>query len=104
MAGAASLAPSISAELGLRCRQPMPHREERSFSIDLSLVAEFDDDYEGDDDGFAWYQRFDEQLKPALVAAVSSALRADPRFSLLAAPRGKDPERALELELRFKAR
>ena len=39
-----------------------------------------------------------------LKDAVTEALRADPRFVLLVAPRGKDPERTLELELRFKAR
>jgi hypothetical protein len=82
----------------------MPHREERSFTIDISLVAEFDDAYEGDDDGYTWFERFESGLKPRLTAAVTEALRADPRFTLLAAPRGKDPERALELELRFKAR
>lgn len=80
------------------------HREERNFSIDVNLVAEFDDAYEGDEDGFAWVQRFESGLKPRLVAAVTEALRADPRFTLLAAPRGKDPERTLELELRLKAR
>jgi hypothetical protein len=80
------------------------HREERSFVIELSLVAEFADDYEGDEDGFAWFERFESRLKPQLAAAVTQALRADPRFQLVAAPRGKDPERALELELRFKAR
>jgi hypothetical protein len=82
----------------------MPHREERSYSIDVNLVAEFDEAYEGDEDGFAWVQRFEAALKPKLVAAVTEALRTDPRFSLLVAPRGKDPERTLELELRFKAR
>ena len=82
----------------------MPHREELSFTIDIALVAEFDDAYEGDDDGFAWLERFDSSLKPRLVAAVQEALRSDPRFQLRAAPRGKDPERSLELELRFKAR
>jgi hypothetical protein len=82
----------------------MPHREERSFSIELNLVAEFDDAYEGEEDGFAWHERFEATLKPRLLSAVTEALRSDPRFSLLAAPRGKDPERALELELRFKAR
>jgi hypothetical protein len=35
---------------------------------------------------------------------VTEALRTDPRFSLLMSPRGKDPDRTLELELRFKAR
>ncbi len=82
----------------------MPPREERSFSIDIALVAEFDDAYEGDEDGFAWFERFEASLKPRLTAAVSEALRSDPRFQLLAAPRGKDPERSLELELRFKSR
>jgi hypothetical protein len=82
----------------------MLHREVRSFSVDLNLVAEFDEAYEGDEDGFAWYERFEGLLKPKLVAAVTEALRSDPRFALIAAPRGKDPERALELELRFKAR
>ena len=37
----------------------MPYREERSFSIEVSLVAEFDDAYEGEEDGFAWFERFD---------------------------------------------
>ncbi len=82
----------------------MPHREERSFSIELSLVAEFEDAYEGDEDGFAWFERFEARLRPELVRAVTETLRQDPRFVLRAAPRGKDPERALELELRFKAR
>ena len=82
----------------------MPHREEQSFSIDVHLVAEFDESYEGDEDGFAWFQRFEQQLKPRLVAAATEALKSDPRFQLLAAPRGKDPDRALELQLRFKAR
>jgi hypothetical protein len=80
------------------------HREERSFAIELSLVAEFDEAYEGDEDGFAWAERFEALLKPRLVAAVTDALRGDPKFQLLAAPRGKDPDRTLELELRFKTR
>jgi hypothetical protein len=80
------------------------HREERHFAVELALVAEFDESYEGDEDGFAWHARFEALLKPRLVAAVTEALRGDPKFQLLAAPRGKDPERALELELRFKAR
>ena len=82
----------------------MPHREERSFCIDLHLVAEFDDNYEGDEDGFAWFERFESTLKPRLVAAATEALKSDPRFMLLAAPRGKEPDLNLELELRFKAR
>lgn len=80
----------------------MSHREEQSFSIELHLVAEFDDDYEGDEDGYAWLARFDQELKPRVVSAVFDALRASPEWSALAAPRGRDPGRALEIEVRRK--
>ena len=80
------------------------HVEERSFSIEINLVAEFDESYEGDEDGFVWFEHFETELKPGLVTAVTQALRQNSRFSLRVAPRGKDPERALELELSFTAR
>lgn len=79
----------------------MTHREERSFSITLHLSADFPDDYTGDDDGFAWHERFQQRVRPQLVAAVFDALRTDPRFSAVAAPRGRDPESALDLDLIF---
>ncbi len=81
----------------------MTHREERSFSITLHLSADFPDDYTGDDDGFAWHERFQQTLKPKLVAAVFDALRGDPRFKAVAAPRGRDPESGLDLDLVFDA-
>jgi hypothetical protein len=80
----------------------MPHREERSYTIELNLLAEFPDAYAGEEDGFEWYQHFEAELRPRLVAAIAEVLRRDPHFSAVAAPRGRDPERALELELRFK--
>ncbi|MFO7179520.1 MAG: hypothetical protein DIU78_012550 [Pseudomonadota bacterium] len=73
------------------------HREERDFSIVLHVAAEFGDDYDGDEDGFAWFESFERELKPRLVAAVFDVLRSDPRFATVAAPRGRDPERALEI-------
>ncbi|HEY4158936.1 MAG TPA: hypothetical protein VGM29_12595 [Polyangiaceae bacterium] len=79
----------------------MPHREEQTFTIDLHVVAEFPDDYAGDEDGLVWHEEFQRILKPRLVAAVFQALETDPRFKAKAAPRGRDPERALELELTF---
>jgi hypothetical protein len=80
------------------------HREEREFSIVLHLSAEFDEAYTGDDDGYAWHERFEHVLKPRLVAALFEVLRADPSFGVVSAPRGRDPERALELDLVFKPR
>ena len=81
----------------------MTHREERTFTISLHLSAEFADDYAGDDDGFAWHERFQETLRPALIAAVHDALRRDPRFRTVSAPRGRDPETALDLDVSFES-
>ena len=77
----------------------MPHREERKFVITLHLAAEFADDYEGDDDGYAWHERFERELKPRLVTAVYAALRAHPGFRVVPAPRGRSPDDALDVEV-----
>jgi len=79
------------------------HREEKTFSITLHLSADFADDYSGDDDGFAWHERFQQTVRPALVTAIYEALRAQPRFRAVAAPRGRDPESALDLDVSFDA-
>jgi hypothetical protein len=73
------------------------HVEERDFEICLHWSARFDADYEGDDDGFAWYQRFEGGLRTRLIAAVFEVLRSDPELRVVAAPRGRDPERALDI-------
>ncbi len=78
----------------------MMHREEREFAIHLHLSAEFPPDYEGDADGFAWYERFERELKPRLVSAVFEVLQKAPGWEAVAAPRGRDPELALEIEVR----
>jgi hypothetical protein len=78
------------------------HREEREFSLIFQLWAQFADDYAGDDDGFAWHERFEQKLKPRLVAAIFDVLRSDPEWQAIAAPRGRDPERALEFSIEYK--
>ena len=79
----------------------MTHREEKTFTITLNLSAEFSDEYAGDDDGFAWHERFQQTVRPALVAAVHEALRRDSRFRAVSAPRGRDPESALDLDVSY---
>jgi hypothetical protein len=79
----------------------MPHREEQTFTIDLHVFAEFAEDYSGDEDGFAWHEEFQRVLRPRLVAALFQTLETHPRFKAMAAPRGRDPERSLELDVRF---
>jgi hypothetical protein len=77
----------------------MRHREEREFVVHIHLGAEFDESYEGDDDGYAWFARFEEVVKPRLVKAVIDALRSDPGWKVASAPRGRDPDRFLEIAM-----
>jgi hypothetical protein len=79
----------------------MIHREEKTFTITLHLSAEFAADYAGDDDGFAWHERFQQAVRPAVIAALHDALRSDPRFRAVAAPRGRDPEAALDFDVLY---
>lgn len=78
------------------------HREEREFSIVLHLSAEFEDDYTGDEDGFIWSEHFEATLKPRLVNAVFEALRSDPNLRVTAAPRGRDPELAVDVDVVYR--
>jgi hypothetical protein len=75
------------------------HREEREFSILVHVRADFDENYEGDEDGYAWHERFEDVLKPRLIRAALDALRSDPAFSVVLAPRGRDPERCVEIDV-----
>jgi hypothetical protein len=79
------------------------HREEKTFTITLNLSADFADDYTGEDDGFVWHERFQQMVRPQLVAAIYDALRQHPHFHAVSAPRGRDPESALDLDVSYEA-
>lgn len=78
------------------------HREEGRFVVSIDLSAEFGEDYEGDDDGLAWLERWKASVRPRLVRAVFDALRSDPSFDAIPVSRGKDPDSELEIAVRFK--
>jgi hypothetical protein len=77
------------------------HREEGSFCVRIELSAEFGEDYEGDEDGYAWLARWRSRVQPLVARAVFEQLRADPGFSAVPVSRGKNPEEELEIALRF---
>lgn len=83
-------------------KSPPVHREEGRFSIRIELSAEFDADYEGDDDGYAWLHRFRDHVRPRIARAVFDALRADPDFTAVPTSRGASPDEHLEIDVRFK--
>jgi hypothetical protein len=79
------------------------YREEGRFVVRIDLSADFDENYEGDNDGYVWLDHWRAQVSPRIVRAVFDALRAEPGFEALPAPRGKSPEEELEIAVRFKA-
>jgi hypothetical protein len=77
------------------------HREQASFVVRVELSAEFAEDYEGDDDGYAWLDRWRSRVQPLLARALFEQLRSEPGFSAIAVSRGKSPEEELEIAVRF---
>ncbi len=80
------------------------HREEARFVVRIELSAEFDEDYEGDDDGYAWLRRWQAHVQPRLLRAVFDQLRAEPGFDAIPVSRGKSPDEEVEIAVRFKVR
>ena len=80
------------------------HREEGRFVVRVELAAEFGEDYEGDDDGYAWLDAWRARVLPRIARAVFDELRATPGYSAVAASRGKNPEDELEIAVRFEPR
>jgi hypothetical protein len=83
-----------------RPRKPV-HREEGSFVVRIELCAEFDEDYEGDDDGNAWLERWRAVVQPRLVRAIFAELRAHPSFEAVPSSRGRNPEDEIEIAVHF---
>jgi hypothetical protein len=79
------------------------HREEGSFVVRIELSAEFGEDYEGDDDGYAWLQAWRARVQPRIARAVFDVLRAQSEagFTAVPAPRGRNPDEELEIDVRF---
>jgi hypothetical protein len=93
----------LKREHVVRTRMPI-HREEASFTIRIQLSAEFNEAYEGDDDGFAWRERWRANVKPKLVRAVFDALRADPTFEATPITRGLSPDENTEIDVTLRTR
>ena len=78
------------------------HREDGKFQVRIELVAEFDDQYEGDDDGYVWLERWRAETRPRLLKAIFDALRADASFEAIPVSRGASPDEEAEIRMRLK--
>lgn len=77
----------------------MDYREERELVIRLHLSADFAEGYEGEDDGYEWYQRFDRDVRPELLRAIVRVLSAEGAYRITPINRGLDAHEELELSV-----
>jgi hypothetical protein len=78
-----------------------PYEETGALTIRVELTAPFDESYEGDDDGYAWLERFRANVQPRVVRAVFEALRSDPAFEAIPVSRGLAPDENVDILVRF---
>ena len=75
----------------------MQYKEEREFVIRLRLSAEFGESYEGDDDGYAWYRTFDQEVRPELLRELLQVLTKKGGYRVTPVNRGLDAHEELEI-------
>jgi hypothetical protein len=66
----------------------MNHREEATWTIRIEASAEFDEDYDGELDGFAWREKQFRELQNRAVGAVLRALSGTPGWRVRTGNRG----------------
>lgn len=67
------------------------HVEEKEFTLRLELRCSFPDDYEGDEDGYAWTEEARALLAQVVAAAAQTLARA-PGWKVRPANRGRSSE------------
>ncbi len=50
------------------------YREETTWTIRLEAITRYSDDYDGEEDGFVWRERFHKEIQPLIAASVFRAL------------------------------
>jgi hypothetical protein len=66
----------------------MIHREEALWTIRIEASAEFDEQYDGELDGFAWRESQFRELQNAVLAAVLQTLQRRPGWRIRTGNRG----------------
>lgn len=66
----------------------MVHREEATWTIRIEATAEFDEQYDGELDGFAWREQQFRELQNKAIAAVLRTLAGTPGWRVRTGNRG----------------
>jgi len=74
-------------------------QEEKVFTLRFTLEAVFVDDYEGDEDEYAWLKEWEHRLKPALLKLIFDTLRKDSAWKAHVRNRGASSLDEIEIVL-----
>jgi hypothetical protein len=74
-------------------------REEKSFTLRFTLEAVFADDYEGNEDEYAWIKEWEYGIKPALLKLTFDTLRKQPAWKAHVRNRGASSVDEIEIVL-----
>jgi hypothetical protein len=66
--------------------------EERDFTLRFDLRCTFEEDYDGDLDGYAWLREFQDRIVPRLTEAAVRTIRAHPGWAVRPGNRGRAVE------------
>ena len=73
--------------------------EERQFRLRFSLEATFPDEYDGEEDQYAWFRDWTMRIKPNLLKVIFETLRQEPAWNAHVRNRGLAPEDEIEIVL-----
>jgi hypothetical protein len=74
-------------------------REEKTFRFRFSLEANFPEDYEGEEDSYAWLQEWEKQIKPELLKLIFGSLRRHSSWTVRVRNRGLSPHDEIEIAM-----
>ncbi len=74
-------------------------REDKTFTLRVSLEAAFPEDYDGDDDQYQWLREWDGAIKGEVLRAVFAALRRFPGWTARVRNRGVSEQDEVEIVL-----
>src|SRR5688572_21256949 len=74
-------------------------QEEKTFVLRINLEAMFSDDYEGNDDEYAWLRDWELRIKPHLIRVLFESLRQYPAWEVHVRNRGKSPTDEIEVAM-----
>lgn len=75
----------------------MVHSEDRTFLLRFTVEARFPDDYDGDEDGYAWTRDWEGVIKADVLKAVFGALRRHPGWTAHVRHRGASAQDEVEV-------